>query len=287
VRDWQAIDWREHQRWVEVAGRPVNVIEFGGGDQPVVFIHGLSGCWQNWLPNIPALAAAGHRVLALDLPGFGASPMPREDISIEGYARILDELLGVLGIDAAAVVGNSMGGFIGAELALRAPQRVERLVLVGAAGISIEDEFSDRRLGVLRRLEALFALQGAWLASRSDALVRRSGLRRALMGLVVADTSRVSAPLAAEQLRGSGKPGFVHALLSMARSPIADRLEAVGCPTLIVHGTKAKLVPVRDADEFERLIPGAEKRIYEGVGHTPQLEVPDRFNADVERFLAA
>lgn len=286
MRDWQAVDWREHQRWVEVDGAPVNVVELGEGDQPVVFVHGLSGCWQNWLPNIPALAAAGHRVVALDLPGFGASPMPRQDISIAHYAALLDELLGTLGIAAAAVVGNSMGGFIGAELALRAPQRVERLVLVGAAGISVQDEFSDRRLAAFRRLESLFAIQGAWLASRSDALVRRSGLRRALMGLVVADTSRIPAPLAAEQLRGSGKPGFVHALLSMARSPIADRLAEVACPTLIVHGTRDKLVPVRDAAEFERLIPDATACIYEGVGHTPQLEVPDRFNADVSAFLA-
>jgi pimeloyl-ACP methyl ester carboxylesterase len=131
---WLDVDWREHQRWVTVLGSPVNVVEMGTGD-PIVFVHGLVGSWQNWLENIPHFAR-DHRVVALDLPGFGASPMPAEKISIAGYARILDALLGELGIDAACVVGNSMGGFIAAELAIAFPQRVERLVLVSAAGIS-------------------------------------------------------------------------------------------------------------------------------------------------------
>jgi pimeloyl-ACP methyl ester carboxylesterase len=285
TNDWRSVDWPSHQRWVQARGRPVNVVELGDGDQPVVFVHGLSGCWQNWLPNLPVFAER-HRVFALDLPGFGESPLPAEEISIRGYAEILDALLGELGIDAAAVVGNSMGGFIGAELALAAPQRVERLVLVGAAGLSIQDEWSDRQLVALRRAEALLAMQGAWVASRSEAFARRPGLRKLLMSLVVADTTRVPADLAREQLRGSGKPGFMDALAAMARYPIADRLDDVGCPTLIVHGDRDKLVPVRDADEFERLIPESRKIVYEGIGHVPQLEVPDRFNADVAAFLA-
>lgn len=285
TNSWRTVDWQTHQRWVTVRDRPINVIELGEGDQPVVFIHGLSGCWQNWLPNLPVIGQ-DHRVVAVDLPGFGASPRPVDDISIRGYAGIVDTLLGELGIDAAAVVGNSMGGFIGAELALVSPQRVERLVLVGAAGLSIQDEWSDRQLVALRRAEALMAMQGAWVASRSEQFARRPGLRRLLMSLVVADVDRVPADLASEQLRGSGKPGFMDALLAMSRYPIADRLEDVGCPTLIVHGDRDKLVPVRDADEFERLIPGARKLIYKGIGHVPQLEVPDRFNADLAAFLA-
>lgn len=284
--DWQSVDWQAHQRWVTVAGSPVNVVEMGEDtdEQPVVLVHGLSGSWQNWLPTIPALAET-RRVVAFDLPGFGASPLPASEVSIRGYAEIVDALLGELSIDAAAVVGNSMGGFIGAELALHAPQRVERLVLVGAAGLSIQEEWTDRQLVALRRAEALFAMQGAWLASRSEALVRRPGVRRLLMGLVVADTHGISPALAAEQLRGSGKPAFMPALTGMARYPIADRLGEVACPTLIVHGTRDKLVPVRDADEFERLIPEAEKLVYEGIGHMPQLEAPERFAGDLLRFL--
>ena len=76
---WMDIDWRTHQRWVLVDGQPVNVIELGEGP-PLVFVHGLSGCWQNFLENLPAHASE-HRVVTFDLPGFGASPMPSQTIT--------------------------------------------------------------------------------------------------------------------------------------------------------------------------------------------------------------
>src|SRR3982074_1211538 len=109
---WLDVDGRKHQRWVSVNGQPVNTIDLGEGP-PLVFVHGLAGSWPNWLEQLPLLAD-GHRVVALDLPGFGDSPMPSEEISIAGYARLLDRLLGERGIDAAAVVGNSSGGVIAA-----------------------------------------------------------------------------------------------------------------------------------------------------------------------------
>src|SRR5947209_3104415 len=73
---WLDVDWREHQRWIVVDGQPVNTIELGEGP-PLVFLHGLSGCWQNWLEQLPVFAEA-HRVVSVDLPGFGQSPMPHE-----------------------------------------------------------------------------------------------------------------------------------------------------------------------------------------------------------------
>src|SRR5215210_1733731 len=153
---WLDIDWREHQRWLRVAGDDVNVIDLGHGDRTIVFIHGLAGAWVNWLENLPAFAA-DHRVIAMDLPGFGASPMPSEPITISGYARVVEALLEQLGVDAAAVVGNSMGGFIGAELAIRFPARVERLVLVSAAGLTVEYQRHERVLGALRFAEHAIA----------------------------------------------------------------------------------------------------------------------------------
>ena len=76
-----------------------------------MFVHGLSGSWTNWMEQLPIFAQE-RRVIAMDLPGFGFSPMPRERISISGYARILDGLFTALGLDGGAVVGNSMGGFV-------------------------------------------------------------------------------------------------------------------------------------------------------------------------------
>jgi pimeloyl-ACP methyl ester carboxylesterase len=282
---WLDVDWRSHQRWVTVDGNPIDTIELGEGP-PVVFVHGLGGSWQNWLEQLPELARE-HRVVAMDLPGFGYSPMPREEISIAGYARLLDGLLGELGIDAAAVVGNSMGGFIGAELAISFPQRVERLVLVSAAGLSTHnDPVPVRALPALVRLERVIAGSTAWLAGRSDTVMRRPRLRGATLNAVVRHPSRLPAALAAEQLRGAGKPGFLSALQAVIDYDVRDRLPEIACPTLIVWGARDRLINVRDAHVFEELIPDSRKVIFEDTGHVAMLERPAAFNALLEEFLA-
>ncbi|MCW3068639.1 MAG: alpha/beta hydrolase fold protein [Solirubrobacterales bacterium] len=296
---WLEVDWREHQRWVAVDGQPVNVVELGPGTAPgggsaaagaasqtIVFIHGLAGSWTNWLEQLPVLAA-GHRVIALDLPGFGHSPMPSEEISISRYARLLDRLLEELQVDAAAVVGNSMGGFIGAELAIAFPQRVERLVLVSAAGISTyNDPRTTRALPTLRHLERVLEASASWVASKSDAFALRRRLRQVAMTVVVAHPSRLPAALAAEQMRGAGRPGFLQALESLAGYDVRDRLPEIACPTLIVWGEKDRLISVRDADVFEQLIPNSRKVVFADTGHVAMLERPADFNALLESFLA-
>ena len=281
---WMDVDWREHQRWVTIDGRRVNLIELGSGS-PVVFIHGLSGSWQNWLEQVPVFAR-DHRVIAFDLPGFGASEMPREKITISGYGRFVAALLDELGVSAAAVVGNSMGGFIGIELAIRFPERVERLVLVSAAGLSIEYLRNERALAVLNALGNRLAAYSGWVASRSDTLARRPVARRAIFGIVAHRPDRLPGPLVAEQVRGSGKPGFIPALDALTDYPIRDRLGEIACPTLIVWGSEDKLVPARDADEFARLIPNSRKVVWPQTGHVAMLERPEAFNALVQAFLA-
>jgi pimeloyl-ACP methyl ester carboxylesterase len=283
---WMDVDWNAHRRFVEIDRRKVNVVEMGTGEPTIVFVHGLAGSWQNWLENLPHFAAAGHRVVAFDLPGFGASEMPRERISIPGYGRFVDALLEELGIGPAVVVGNSMGGFIGAELAIQFPARVERLVLVSAAGLTVEYQRHDRILGLLRYGQRLLAVWGGFVGARSDAVASRPRTRPLLMALVVAAPERLPAPLISEQLRGAGKPGFVDALDALTDYPIRARLGGIGCPTLIVWGTEDRLVPARDADEFERLIPGARKVVWPGTGHLAMLERPAAFNALVQRFVA-
>jgi pimeloyl-ACP methyl ester carboxylesterase len=302
---WLDVDWREHQRWVEVDGQQVNVIEMGpdspgidspdagspgsdspGAGSPIVFVHGLSGSWPNWLEQLPVLARH-HRVLALDLPGFGHSPMPTETITISGYARLLDGLLSKLGVDAAALVGNSMGGFVSAELSIAYPQRVERLVLVSAAGISsYQDRRGMRAASTLTRVERIVAACTAWVASKSDAVARRPGLRNATLGLVVRHPSRLPAALAAEQIRGSGKPGFLQGLRANIEYPLRERLPEIACPTLIVWGDEDRVISVRDADVFEQLIPDSRKVVFRKTGHMAMLERPTAFNDLLERFLA-
>ena len=283
---WMDVDWREHQRWVRVDGAWVNVIELGPEDPDgtVVFIHGLSGCWQNWLENLPHFAQT-HRCIAMDLPGFGASGMPGEKISIRGYGAFVDALLRELGVERATIVGNSMGGFIGTEVALAFPTIVERLVLVSAAGLTIEHQRNERTLAVLRRAENVLAMYGGWLASRSNELTRRPRSRRLLFNIVAAHPELLPPPLVAEQLRGSGKEGFLDALDALTDYPIRDRLGGIEAPVLVVWGTEDRLVPVRDAWEFGRLIPGSRVVVFEDTGHVAMLERPAAFNALVEEFL--
>jgi pimeloyl-ACP methyl ester carboxylesterase len=108
-----------------------------------------------------------------------------------------------------------------------------------------------------------------------------------MLRVVAAHPARLPAPLVAEQVRGSGKPGFLDALEALGTYPLEDRLERIECPTLVVWGDRDMLVPVRDADRFVRAIgPNARKLVYEDTGHVAMLERPARFNADVEAFLA-
>ena len=280
---WLDVDWEAHRRRVNVDGHWINLIDIGEG--PVlIFIHGLAGRWQNWLENIP-LFARDHRVIAMDLCGFGDSEMPAEQISISGYARTVDALCDALEVDGGVIIGNSMGGFIGAELAIRFPARVERLCLVGAAGLSIENLRTQRKRGLRHRVENIAFFNLGWLATRSPAMVTRRRLRRMILTLVAAHPERLPAPITAELVRGAGKPGFNDALEALCRYPIRDRLCEIACPTLIVWGDKDRLVPVKDAHEFERLITDSRKVVYADTGHIPMVERPARFNRDLRAFL--
>jgi pimeloyl-ACP methyl ester carboxylesterase len=281
---WLDVDWRAHQRWVTVDGQPLNTVELGSGP-PLVFVHGLAGSWRNWLEQLPPFAES-RRVITLDLPGFGDSPMPAEPISISGYARLLDGLLGQLDVDAAAVVGNSMGGFIATELTIAFPQRVERLALVSAAGISSFDYKPGlRALPLMRRAERVLAGSSAWVAAKADVVARRPRLRNATLGLVARHPERLPAALAAEQLRGSGKPGFLPALAANFAYDYRKRLPEIACPTLIVWGAQDRVVPVRDADVYAELIPRSRKVIFADTGHVAMLERPGAFNALLAEFL--
>ena len=110
-------------------------------------------------------------------------------------------------------------------------------------------------------------------------------LRHALLLTVAAHPQKLPGPLAAQQVLGSGKPGFSDALEAMCRYPLRDRLEKIACPTLIVWGDKDILVPVKDAAIFEELIPDSRKIIYKDTGHVSMMERPARFNSDVKAFL--
>jgi pimeloyl-ACP methyl ester carboxylesterase len=280
--EWLDVDWSQHLRSTTVRGAKVNYVEMGEGT-PVVFIHGLSGCWQNWLENIPFFAR-GHRVIAMDLPGFGSSDLPNEDISIPGYGRFVDAFLESIGVECAAIIGNSMGGFIAAETAIAVPHRIERLVLVSAAGGYLPTRVRDRLGLTAFRVSAPFTPA---VIARREELMRRPRLRSSMLLSVVRYPSRISPELVYEVTSGAGKPGFLSALKALASYDFRDRLPSIEDPTLIVWGRNDRIVSVKGADVYERLIPGSRKVIFEQTGHVPMLERPARFNKVVSEFLAA
>jgi pimeloyl-ACP methyl ester carboxylesterase len=279
---WMRVDWPALQRPLELEGRRVNVLDTGGPGPALLFLHGWSSNWQIFLLNIAAFMDT-HRVLALDLPGFGATEMPSEPLSIRGYARTVDAMCDALGVERVSVVGNSMGGFIGGELALSFGTRVDRLVLVSAAGLSTERLPRGLSLAAARAVAA-----GAPYATRFESsVVHRPRLRRAAMQWVLRYPERVSVPLAQELVLSFGKPGFVAGLQAIMEYSYRDRLPEIEVPVLVVWGRNDMLVPVEDAFAYAELIgDNARVEIFEDTGHAPMIERPSRFNALLRGFLA-
>ncbi len=282
--DWRAIDWRPHLREMQIGGRRVNYVDCGearsGGT--VVLIHGLGGCWQNWLETIPRLAADGRRAIALDLPGFGESDLPADEISLPGYGKCVEELCERLELGRVTLVGNSMGGFTSAECAIQYPDRVEALVLVSAAGISSADLKRQPAMAGAR----LFAAASTRVVAHSEKVVRRPRLRLPLWGMIVRHPQRIGTELLYEVTRGAGRRGFLPALEALTDYDFRDRLTRIGCPTLIVWGAEDVLVPVADADEFERLIDDSRKLVFDDTGHMAMIERPETFNQALAKFLS-
>jgi pimeloyl-ACP methyl ester carboxylesterase len=285
--DWRETDWARELKQVEIHGTPMNYVDVGrdsGDEEPAVLVHGLGGQWQNWLENIPRLAL-DRRVVAMDLPGFGLSPEPDDDegISIPRYGQYVNALCDKLGLGKVELVGNSMGGYIAAEVAIQFPERVGRLVLVSAAGISSAETLQAPILTVGRVATAL--------ATNSVARYRRLASRpitRHFSLALVARYPRLLKPDFAYEgfFKGAGKPGFDDALRACLDYDFRDRLPEVKVPTLIVWGEKDSIIPVRDADTFERLIDDSRKLVMKDTGHIPMAERPVAFNEVLVDFLA-
>lgn len=279
------IDWRRHRRAVTVAERRVNLVDVGSGP-PVLLLHGLGGNWQSWLCNIPALAR-DLRVIAPDLPGFGDSERPAAAIGIGAYADWAAELLDELDVPRACVVGNSMGGQIAAELAIRHGDRVARLVLVDAAGISSEALRNQRATMLLQRADRLLAFWSERVVGAGSRLTMRRRARRALLRLWFADPRDVPTALVIELAKGSGRAAFREALAGVTSHVMRERLHLISAPTLILWGAGDRITPARDADAFHRSIAGSRVVVWPRTGHLAMIERAAELNELVAEFAIA
>lgn len=278
---WLDVNWQAVTHRAVIDGSELTYVDIGEGPA-LVFVHGLGGSWQNWLENLPVFAAS-HRCVAMDLAGFGTSEPVDGEVSMERYGRSVAELLDRLGIESAAVVGNSMGGFIALELAIRCPDLVERLVLVSAAVLWQEYRHAKPLVTLANSTEAVAARV---LTEIPEWLLRRPRARAQALrfgGIRAQPPPELQCELL---LTARRTVGFLPAFQALASYPLRHELSTVGCPTLIVWGTKDPLVGVGHAKELGRLIPGSRVSLYEGIGHVVQLEAPERFNRELADFLS-
>jgi pimeloyl-ACP methyl ester carboxylesterase len=281
--DWRDVHWPAYLRAMTVDARRVHFAAIGSGHgAPILLIHGLGGRWQNWLENIPRLSKH-RRVVAVDLPGFGHSQPPLAPISIDGYARALDRVCDLLELDAAVIVGSSLGGSVAVELALRHPARVERLVLVSAACLGpaqVSPQSAQLAIAAVGRLATALP-QGV------NSTLRRPRARHLGFAAVLRHPTRVATDMLYELTGGVRPPGTPGALAALSAHVIREELGTIAVPTLVIHGRNDMLVPCSDGEQLAALVPEAELVIFEDTGHMPMVERPVPFNDEVLRFADA
>ncbi|GLT02405.1 alpha/beta hydrolase [Sphingobium jiangsuense] len=263
-------------RMVEIDGARLRVrIEGPETAPPIVLIHGFTfslETWDGWAADL----ARDHRVIRYDLSGHGLSdPDPQARYGTADRVRQLKALLGRLGIARATLAGNSFGGLVAWNFAALFPDRVDRLVLIDSAAYSIN--------GVTERPVPVPPAMRAYLSAPSPQAVAFSAAQ------IFAHPERLT-PQRLELMRAMiARPGNGPALISHLEQftlpePTAQ-LRRITAPTLILWGSKDKVVPVDHADRLAAAIPNARRIVYEDVGHAPQEEAADRSLADLRAFL--
>lgn len=275
---------------------PIHVADFGGEGQPLLLVHGLGSSHAIWL--VVGAALSRHaRVVAVDLPGFGYSPLRRRSASVDAAAGYLGRVIDAVFGSPAVVVGNSMGGVVGMLAARDHPDEVSGLVLVNPGLRRPSGVHLDRE--VLRRFGAiLLPVVGESYLGRQWGDLGPEGVVRASIELSCTDPSRVPRfvveSLVEVVTHVQRSPGSRHAYLEATRSLIRfagshrqhHRLvTGFDQPTLLVAGEFDRLVPVEAARAVAVERPDWAFEVLPDAGHTPQLDHPDALVAAITGWL--
>lgn len=273
-------------RWLARAGLTPLTVRVGrldiryvrkGQGPTLILIHGLASSIYTWSDVIEPLSRS-FDVIALDLPGFGASSQPA-DLSFEELAGAVPGLMDALGVPRAHLVGNSLGGAVSLLLAARQPQRVDHVVVLDSAGFRMK--LSERPFMI------------RFLGSRSagfvgDRIPIRRVLTKATLRHLIHDDTRVTAERIDEYIAPLLRPGALVSARALLLSPLDERfvsdLQTIEAKTLVVWGRFDPWLPQEDADRFVAAIRGARKVIVE-TGHMPQEERPAEIARLVGEFL--
>lgn len=261
---------------IDVAGIATNVHVHGDGP-PVLLLHGSGPgvtAWANWRLTIPVLARRFH-VIAPDIVGFGFTQRP-EDVTydLDTWTSHAIGVLDALGIERAHVVGNSFGGSLALSLAIRHPDRVDRLVLMGSVGVPF---------AITPGLDAVWGYEPSVEAMEG------------LLHLFAYDRALIGPDLARLRYEASVRPGVHEAYRAMFPAPRQRALDAmthplgaiaaISAPTLVVHGRDDLVIPLQNAIDLLGLIDDAQLHVFGRCGHWTQLEHAAAFTALVTGFL--
>jgi len=270
---------------IEVEGLPTRYLTAGEGP-PLLLLHGVGDNAFDWQWVMHALVHT-YQVYALDLPGSGGSAKPLPDYSPAFFTRFAAAFLDALGVERAAVVGNSLGGLVGLRLALSDPERVAALGLVSSGGLGREVTYALRSLA----LPGYGKLAVAWGKRRPGALQRALG-RSALL---FARPWRVPREWIKEQYRLARLPGFLEAQLATLRAQVGprgqrevlvNRLSHLKVPTLVVWGARDRVLPYSQGQEAAARLPEGTLELVPDCGHAPHVEQPERFASGLGEFLS-
>ncbi|MDE3070142.1 MAG: alpha/beta hydrolase [Acidobacteriota bacterium] len=261
-----------------------------GEGPPVVLIHGMVNSSRHW-ESVALRLAERHRVVAPDLIGHGDSATPRGDYSLGAHAAAIRDLLAVIGVGRATIVGHSLGGGVAMQYIYQFPGRVERLVLISSGGLGHEVS-PLLRTAALPGVSTLLALG----ANRRVA----GALRQAGTGLRARGISQgVYLEAIARALRPLERPGARQAFLQTLRSVVdmrgqrvnaQDRLHMLGrsrpIPVLIVWGERDRTIPLAHGRSAHESLPHSHFVTLPGAAHFPHLEDPDGVAGALAQFIA-
>jgi pimeloyl-ACP methyl ester carboxylesterase len=270
--------------FIEVAGMQVHLRDEGPRTDPVpiVLLHGTSASLHTWEGWARALKDQ-RRVIRMDLPGFALTgPNRQDDYSIDTYVLFVRAFLDKLGLERVVLGGNSLGGQIAWATAAKMPERVERLILVDASGYPPES-VKDQQVPIGFRIMRIPGLR--LLAEHT--LPR--GVIESSVRNVYGDPSKVTPELIDLYADMTRREGNRHALarrFEQGYTGDVTLLAKIKAPTLILWGSKDRLLPPEWGQRFAHDIPNAKLVMLDGLGHVPQEEDPARSVAEVRRFLA-
>lgn len=272
---------------VVLHGHELSYADSGKG--PVVlFIHGILGSQQQWSHLVDTMDD-DHRVVMPDLFGHGESAKPLGDYSLSSHAATMRDLLDHLDIDRVTLVGHSLGGGIAMQFFYLFPERVERLVLVSSGGLGREVNVALRAATLPGAAQVLSVAASAPVLSQVEALGKaatKAGWRPG------ADISAIWKGFSSLGDRESRRAflATTRAVIDIGGQSISahDHLEgSLPIPTLIVWGSKDHMIPASHARSVEQALPECQVEIFDGAGHFPHLDDPDRFARLLREFIAS